>query len=357
MKPLAVRELLLTNFKNYSETGFQFGPGFNLVCGLNGIGKTNLLDALYYLCIGKSYFTSSDQKVVRQQETFFRLDGHLTKGDESHHVVIKVKPGSLKEIVVDNILLPRISDHLGFAPLVISAPRDNDIVYGISQVRRRYFDHLICQVDHDYLKALSGYNHLIEMRNAALKQGFPELKTIIATYDEKLAPLATYIFEKRKYVLTSLIPHVQDIYAAFSEQKEAINLEYESDLHRYPYHVLVDMNWESDKLSGRSGSGIHKDDIKLTIKNMSARDHGSQGQIKSLIFALHLGKFNVLQRETLFKPLLILDDIFDKLDDRRLHRLIERLSTPDFGQIFISDTSVSRVKELVNDQDISIIAM
>jgi DNA replication and repair protein RecF len=349
MKSLVIRKLALTNFKNYAEGAFHFGNKFNTISGLNGIGKTNLLDALYYLCVGKSYFTPHDQKVVRKGEPFFRLESEILKGEEEHQLIIKVKPGSIKEIVLDHVIIPRISEHLGFLPVVFSAPKDIDLVYGPSTSRRRYMDHLLCQIDKDYLRSLSAYNHLLEMRNAALKQGFPDLSGIVSTYDDQIAPLAAYIFEKRKWVTGQFIPLLRNTYSILAEEREDIDMQYESSLHEYPYEVLVDQSWELDKNSGRSTSGIHRDDFNLSIKRMSAKDHGSQGQIKSLIFALHLTKYTMLLNETGVQPILILDDIFDKLDDRRLHRLIEILSLNQYGQIFISDTSSSRVNSLLPD--------
>lgn len=347
MKSLAFQEVVLTNFKNYAEARFSFGDKFNLISGLNGIGKTNLLDAIYYLSVGKSYFTPYDQRVVRQDELFFRLEGNLLKDALEHKIIMKVKPGILKELVLDNVAIPRISEHLGYIPVVFSAPRDIDLVYGSSQSRRRYIDHLLCQVDQDYLKALVTYNHLLDMRSAALKKGFPDLRRIITTYDEQMAPLAALIFEKRKWVVEIFMPLLKETYLTLSEKREGIDLIYESGLFEYPYDVLADMHWEADRNTGRSNAGIHKDDYKLSIKEMPAREFGSQGQVKSLIFALHLSKYSILRDQSGFKPILILDDIFDKLDERRLQRLMEILMADDFGQVFISDTSSRRVSEVL----------
>jgi DNA replication and repair protein RecF len=347
MKSLAIREVVLTNFKNYAEARFSFGEKFNLVSGLNGIGKTNLLDAIYYMSVGKSYFTPYDQRVVRQEEAFFRLEGDFHKDNLAHKIIIKVKPGTLKELVLDHTVIPRISEHLGYIPVVFSAPRDIDLVYGSSLSRRRYMDHLLCQVDHQYLQALVKYNHLLDMRNAALKQGFADLPRIVATYDEQMAPLAALIYEKRKWVNEIFGPLLRETYLTLSENREGIDFRYESGLHEYPYAVLADMNWEADKNTGRTNAGIHKDDYKLSIKNMSAREYGSQGQVKSLIFALHLSKYIILRDQSGHKPLLILDDIFDKLDERRLQRLMEILMAPEFGQVFISDTSSTRVSSFL----------
>lgn len=347
MKSLTLHEVVLINFKNYAESRFDLGERFNLISGLNGMGKTNLLDAIYYLSVGKSYFTPFDHRVVRQEESFFRLEGSLTKDDQLHKLIIKVKPGSLKELVLDHVGIPRISDHLGFIPVVFSAPKDIDLVYGSGSTRRKYIDHLLCQVDHGYLKALMTYNHLLDMRNAALKQGFADLKSVVKTYDKKMSPLAATIHEKRRWAEEMLSPLLRETYSTLSEHKENIDLRYESGLFQYPYHVLADMNWEADRNTGRTNSGIHKDDFKLAIKDMPAKEFGSQGQVKSLIFALHLSKYKILRDQVGFKPMLLLDDIFDKLDERRLQRLMEILTADEFGQVFISDTSGRRVSGFI----------
>ncbi len=345
MKPLAIQEVILTNFKNYSEAHFRLGDKFNLVAGLNGVGKTNLLDAIYYLGVGKSYFTPYDQRVVRQEETFFRLEGDLIKETTQHKVVIKVRPGSFKELSLNGTPVQRISEHVGFIPVVFSAPRDIDLIYGTSQYRRRYIDHLLCQIDPVYLQSLVAYNHLLAMRNSALKQGYNDLRRMISTYDEQMAPLATLIFEKRKWLVEKLEPLLRQTYLILSENREGVNVEYKSKLNESTYELLTDLSWEADKNTARSNAGIHKDDYELSIREMPAKEFGSQGQIKSLIFALHLSKYAILREVSGYKPILILDDIFDKLDERRLHRLMDILSSPDFGQVFISDTSTTRVGE------------
>jgi len=343
MKPLAIRKVTLTHFRNYTSAQFSLGEKFNLVSGLNGQGKTNLLDSIYYLSVGKSYFTPYDQRVVLAGESSFRLEANLTKGSDEHHVVMKVKPGVSKDIIVDNLPTPKISEHLGFIPIVFSAPRDIDLVTGASQSRRRYLDHLLCQVDLDYLKALMQYNYILQMRNAAFKNGFADLQRIIATYDEQMAPLAQLIFEKRKWLAEVLQPLLQQTYALLSDQKESIDCLYESQLHEFRFEVLADRNWEADKNMQRTNGGIHKDDFQLMIKNMPAKEFGSQGQIKSLIFSLHLSKYALLRDQKGVYPILMLDDIFDKLDDQRLTRLMAILNTDDFGQIFISDTNRERM--------------
>lgn len=357
MKPLFIEEIAFTNFKNYSESKFRLGDKFNLVYGLNGTGKTNLLDGVYYLCVGKSYFTPFDQKVVKYGESVFRLEGLIVKDGTNHDVVMKVKPGVSKEISLDGSPLDRISDHLGFIPVVISAPKDTDLIHGSPQSRRRYIDHLLCQKDPGYLKALLSYNHLLQMRNAALKQDFQDLKRMVETFDDQMAPHAHIIFEKRNWLKNEILPLIQFNYKTLSDDRESVGIDYESDLKDYSYEVLADMNWEKDKGTQRTNAGIHKDDFYFTIKDMSARDFASQGQVKSLIFALHLGKSRILSEHCGYKSLLIFDDIFDKLDEKRLARLMEILMQQEFGQILLSDTNRKRVGEYVPTQHLNEISM
>jgi DNA replication and repair protein RecF len=345
MKPLAVRQVTLTHFRNYTSAQFSFGEKFNLISGLNGLGKTNLLDSIYYLSVGKSYFTPYDQRVVLAGESFFRLEANLMKGDESHTILMKVKPGINKDILVDHVAVNKVSEHLGFIPIVFSAPRDIELVTGASLARRRYLDHLLCQVDVTYLKALMDYNYLLQLRNAALKSGFADLRRIMMTYDEQMAPMAKLIFEKRKWLTALLKLLLQQTYSSLSDDRESIDCIYESQLHEFTYDVLADRNWEADKNTQRTNGGIHKDDFQLLIKSMSAKEFGSQGQIKSLIFSMHLTKYALLRDQKGYYPVLILDDVFDKLDDRRLSRLMEILNTDDFGQIFISDTNRERLSQ------------
>ena len=357
MKPLFIEEIAFTNFKNYSDSKFRLGDKFNLVHGLNGTGKTNLLDGIYYLCVGKSYFTPYDQKVVKYGESGFRLQGIILKEETHHEIVVKVKAGVSKEILLDGSPLDRISDHLGFIPVVISAPKDIDLVTGQSQSRRRYIDHLLCQKDSGYLKALVAYNHLLQMRTAALKQEFKDLRRIVETFDEQMGPHATYIFQKRNWLRNEFVPLIQSNYQTLSDGRENVEIDYESALKEHPYDVLADMNWEKDKNTQRSNAGIHKDDFSFTIKNMSAKDFASQGQVKSLIFALHLSKSRILSEHCGYKPLLIFDDIFDKLDERRLARLMEILMQPEFGQILLSDTNRNRVGDYVPAESLNNISM
>lgn len=354
MKQLAFEHVSLTHFKNYSDSQFSFGPKFNLVSGLNGMGKTNLLDAIYYLATGKSYFTPYDHRVVLQGETFFRLTGSVLRDQKRHAIIIKVKPGDSKDILVDNTAVSRISEHVGFIPLVFSAPRDIELITGSSQSRRRYIDHLLCQLDPQYLQSLVTYNGLLQQRNASLKNNYPDVRRMVQTYDEQLLPLATYIFEKRQWLQSVMTPKLQEMYVLLSENREAVDCQYDSQLMRYAYDVLADRHWEMDAGTQRTNAGIHKDDFNLFIKSMPAKEFGSQGQIKSLIFALHLAKHAILREHTQFTPIMVLDDIFDKLDERRLARLLGILEGDGYGQVFISDTDKDRLSrnlqgEMINE--------
>jgi DNA replication and repair protein RecF len=342
MKLLAFDHISITQFKNYSDSQFSFGPRFNLISGLNGMGKTNLLDAIYYLSTGKSYFTPYDQRVVRQGTSFFRLTGSVQRDTKRHSIIIKVIPGDAKEIVVDQVAVNRISEHVGFIPIVFSAPRDIELVTGSSQARRRYVDHLLCQVDQHYLQALVAYNSLLQQRNAALKSNMPDLRRMLQTYDDQLHPLAQYVFEKRQGLQDTMTPLLHTFYAILSDDRENVDCRYESQLAAYPYQVLADKHLDLDIHTQRTNAGIHKDDFAFAIKSMPAKEYGSQGQIKSLIFSMHLAKHQILQEHTGLPPVMILDDVFDKLDERRLARLLEILSAGN-SQVFISDTDPERL--------------
>lgn len=342
MKPLTIRQVALTNFKNYQHAGFGFGERFNLVHGLNGTGKTNLLDSIYYSCVGKSYFTAMDTKVVYHGAPFFRIDTKVSR-EENHMVVIKVKPGESKEILLDGIGYERISDHLGFIPVVISAPRDIELITGSGQMRRKYLDHLLCQTDSKYLLALQSYNHLLQLRNATLKQQPSDLRRLIETYNVQMSIHARFIFESREQLQMELVPILQSAYEDLSGGREQISMTYETDLREQSFEILADKHWDSDKNLGRTHSGIHRDEFLFSINQMPAKDFGSQGQIKSVIFAMHLSKYKVLSRHSGFKPVLILDDIFDKLDEGRLKNLVDILMADDFGQVFLSDTDRKRI--------------
>jgi len=348
MKSLLVREVRLVNVRNYADATFAFGDKFNLVTGLNGVGKTNLLDAVYYLGVGKSYFTTQDQRVVSQGADFFRMDGVVEKDGKSTTVTIKVRPGQSKEILRNGLPFARVSEHLGFLPVVFSAPRDIEIVSGTGQVRRRYVDQLLCQTEPEYLSALQAYNHLLALRNAALKQGYASAGPILDTYDEQMAPHAALIHARRSAFVGSILPSLRETYAYLSDDAEPVTIGYESQLDEYPYAVLADRARGQDLATQRSNTGIHKDDFLLAIRSMPAREFGSQGQIKSLIFALHLSKYALMRDQTGYCPLLLLDDIFDKLDERRLRRLMEILTAREFGQVFISDTSSERVASMLS---------
>lgn len=357
MKPLSIKEITLTNFKNYASSTFQLGERFNLAFGLNGAGKTNLLDSIYYLAVGKSYFTPQDQKVVRYGESFFRLTGKVERGHDMHSIVMKVVPGISKELLVDDVALGKVSEHLGFIPVVISAPKDIDLVVGSSQSRRKYIDHLLCQVDRQYLSSLVTYNHLLQMRTSALKQDYPDLRRIVQTFDDQIAPHAAYIFNRRELLQQEIKALMKHYYSLLSDDREPVSLEYESQLKGHAYELLADLHWEADKNLRRSNAGIHKDDIVLSVKNMPAKDYASQGQIKSLIFALHLSKFELLSRFCGHKPVLIFDDIFDKLDEKRLASLMEILKKENFGQVFLSDTNRHRVASFVASTELNEIFM
>lgn len=347
MNSIWLKSIKINRFKNYLESGFDFGPKINLVTGLNGLGKTNLLDAVYYLCMGKSYIQSLDQRNVRKEEEFFRLDGLFHRMGKDERIEILVRPGISKEIRHQGIPLQKLSDYVGFAPVVFSAPKDYELISGTSQVRRRYLDHLICQLDPQYMASLIKYNQILSLRNAALKQGFSGLMTMLETYDEQMDGPANYIVRSRTEMISKLQEWIKDIYHTLTNGTESVEIEYESELKDKRYIDLASKSRRTDVMTQRSSTGVHRDDFLLSIKNMPAREYGSQGQIKSLIFSLHISKYILLREKSGLLPVFILDDIFDKLDAERLKRLLSIVIQPDFGQIFISDTSHDRIPSLL----------
>lgn len=358
---LILNQLKITNYKNYIAETLDFAPKLNALVGMNGMGKTNLIDAVHYLCMGRSYFTTSDRDVVRQEEgiDFFRLEGYFSKHGKLETVVAKVMPGKKKELECNKIAYVKLSEHIGHFPIVVVAPSDVQLALGGSEDRRQFLDSTLSQLNFNYLQALIQYNKLLQQRNALLKQ-FAEQKSfdrlLINTYDAQIVPIGNFIHEVRKEFSLSFLPIFLEKYAQISKAQESVKLVYESDLHHAPFEQLLAMNLEKDRLLQRTTTGIHKDEINFLIKNFTLKKYASQGQLKSFILALKLSQYQILRQEKQISPILLLDDLFDRLDKYRVEQLIELLLGNEFGQIFITDTDVVRMAELIKKvkQDYSI---
>lgn len=324
------------------------------VSGPNGTGKTNLLDAIYYLCFTKSYFTRSDSLNALTGTGGFRIEGHLRHNNETHTAVCILRETGKKEFLIDGNAYERFSHHVGRFPCVFIAPDDVRMITDGSEERRRFVDAIISQLDAEYLQRLMNYNKLLQQRNSYLKsvsENRASDKSLLDVYDEQLATDGTYIFQKRKSFMEECIGLVTDFYAKISGSPERIELNYESQLHKLDYPELLRSTRERDMFLQRTSAGIHKDDMQIILNNQPFRNIASQGQRKSLLFALKLSEFELLRLHKGFAPILLLDDVFEKLDESRMHNLLSWVCLNNDGQIFITDTHRKRIEDHLNAID------
>jgi len=347
-----LRKLTLLNFKNHPQRDFVFSKKINSVIGNNGIGKTNMLDAVYYLCLTKSYFSSNDAQNILFSKDFFRLHGLCEHDDSTYEIVYKLQSGRKKDLVVNDVNVPKMSQHIGQFPVVMIAPDDNLLILGGSEERRRFIDSTISQVNPAYLEWLMQYNKILAQRNAALKD-FAEKnsfdKTLLETYNIRLSSLGTSIYDARKIVIEKLQPIFKKMYADLSLERDAVRFNYVSQLHDKPLAVLLEENLKRDLILQRTESGIHKDDIDFFMNDQKIKRFGSQGQQKSFVIALKFCEFQFIAEAKGFKPLLLIDDIFDKLDPDRSKQLISMIASENFGQVFLTDTDETHLCEAMVD--------
>lgn len=345
-------ELKLTNFKNYEFQQLEFSPRLNLIAGLNGMGKTNLLDAVYYLCMGKSHFAGTDRNVVRQGEDFFRLEGHFFKKGKPHKIVAKVQPGKTKVLERNDQPYERLADHVGLLPVVFKTPDDTALALDGSEERRRFLDNTLSQLDAQYLEQLIFYNRVLAQRNVLLKK-FAEQRTfdadLLAVFDEQMLEPAAYIFAKRKDFMENFQPVFQRFYEAICQGIEPVGLRYRSQLNEEEFTHLLEQAKEKDRILQRSTVGPHRDELQFFMHERPLKRFASQGQLKSFVLAMKLSQFEILKDKKGVPPLLLLDDLFDKLDGQRAKQLIEQLVTGVFGQVFITDTHPERAELLAKD--------
>lgn len=344
-----LKKLALINFKNYEEGGLDLSPTVNAFTGDNGAGKTNLLDAVHYLSLCKSYFNPVDSQQIRNGADFFMLQGAFDKDGSEEVVACSLKRNQKKLFRRNKKEYQRLADHIGLFPLVMISPYDVSIIIEGSEERRRFIDNVISQTDIHYLDELIIYNKNLINRNALLKKIAetgrydPEL---LAIFDEQLVASGKRIFEKRRSFMEIFLPVFHKHYRYLTEGAEEVDLIYDSPLLKEDFSVLLKNAAERDRILERTSTGIHKDDLLFTVNGMPMKKFGSQGQQKSFLIALKLAQYSFLQERKGYKPLLLLDDIFDKLDDKRTRKLMEMVSHDDFGQIFITDTSRERISSI-----------
>lgn len=347
---MQLKSIQLTNFNNYENATVNFHPQVNALTGKNGMGKTNMLDAVYYLCIGKSYFSSGDKYVVRKGEGFFRCFGVFENHSGIDEVEVKVTPGKKKEIILSGKKRTRLSDHIGSFPCVIIAPIDIQLMLEGSEERRKFLDNTIMQYNRSYVDSVLAYNRLLKQRNTTLKM-FAEKhyfdQTLLDSISAGMYKPAKTIFALRKALIEELSPLFEKYYGIISGEHESCKVGYSSHLSEDSLESLFKANLEKDKILTRTTSGIHKDDIALKMNGQNLKNFASQGQLKSVILALKLAQYEILSNKNESLPILILDDIFDKLDRKRVEHLLSIVASKDMGQVFISDTNVDRVPDLL----------
>jgi len=341
-----LQNISLVQFKNYSQQSFAFRERIVGICGNNGVGKTNLLDAIYYLCFTKSYFSKSDQQHVQDGTSGFRAAGHFLLKDQEQEVVCVVKEGMKKEFLLNGLAYEKFSTHIGKFPCVMIAPDDVQIITGGSEERRRFLDALISQLDPQYLQTLIEYNKILQQRNGFLKS-LAEKKVndlqLLDVYDEQLCGAGVLLFEKRSLFLKEILPMVIEYYATIAASDEPIELQYDSTLLHTGFPSLLKQYRDRDIMLQRTVAGIHRDDIVISLRNQSFKTMASQGQRKSLLFALKLAEYETLKKAKGFSPILLLDDVFEKLDAQRMQNLLHWVCVQNEGQIFITDTHKERI--------------
>jgi DNA replication and repair protein RecF len=342
--------LSLVNYKNFESQVFDFDVKINCFVGANGIGKTNALDAIYHLAFGKSYFNPIALQNINHNAEFFVVDGNFTKNERTEKIIVSLKRGQKKIIKRNGKAYEKFSEHIGFIPLVIISPADRDLIIEGSDTRRKFIDSVISQSDKSYLSELINYNKVLSQRNALLKY-FALNNTFnsdtLAIYNEQLHTYGTEIFKKRDAFLKTFIPIFKERYEAISQSKEAIDLEYKSDLFDSELSNLLNKNINKDKALQYTSVGTHKDDLVFLIDGFPIKKFGSQGQQKSFLIALKLAQFDFIKQQSGVSPILLLDDIFDKLDENRVAQIISLVDDEHFGQIFISDTHAERTEEVI----------
>jgi DNA replication and repair protein RecF len=341
-----LKNITLLNFKNYTDAAIAFSKTVNAFVGDNGAGKTNLLDAIHYLCLCKGYFNPIDTQQIKTGEDLFLIQGDFDREEKNEKITCGVKRNQKKQFKRNKKEYDKLADHIGLFPLVMISPNDASIIMEGSEERRRFMDNVISQTDALYLDELIVYNKHLLNRNAFLKQTAINRRydpALLEIFDEQMANSGNKIFAKRKQFMLDFIPLFNQHYQFLTNNSEQVNMDYFSQLNDTAFATLLSQSVEKDKVLERTTTGIHKDDLIFTLREMPLKKFGSQGQQKSFLIALKLAQYSYLQKFKGFKPLLLLDDIFDKLDDRRMHKLMEMVSHHDFGQIFITDTGRERV--------------
>ncbi len=354
-KIMYLKQLSLVNFKNYPEFEASFSRKVNCFVGNNGVGKTNLLDAIHYLSFCKSFFNPVDSQNIRHNEGFFMLQGWFEKDGESSELHCALKRHQKKIFKKNKKEYDRLSEHLGQFPLVMISPSDTELIHGSSEHRRKFIDSIISQYDKAYLNSLIAYTHVLKQRNALLKQFLEQHSFDAETLDimdEQLVIHGQVILEKRIEFLKAFIPLFNQYYQYISNSKESVSLNYENSLGEREFKPALMSSLSRDRILSYTSVGPHKDELNFLLEAYPLKRYASQGQQKSYVLALKLAQFEFIKSQKKIKPLLLLDDVYDKLDEQRFSRLLELVSGDEFGQVFITDTHPERMEQLLSARSI-----
>ncbi|WP_109743993.1 DNA replication/repair protein RecF [Arcicella aurantiaca] len=362
-----LQKISLANFKSYEYESYVFSERVNCVVGENGIGKTNLLDAIYFLALTKSSISNQDALSINHEAEYMMIEGSFEIGESGENITpitnnqslitISIQRGQKKAVLRDKKAYERISEHIGKFPVVMLSPNDTDVIRDGSEERRKFFDGVMAQLDSEYLENLLQYNRLLLQRNSLLKQ-FSERNYVddllLDIYSDPLVEVAVKIHQAREQFVTQFLPLFKKHYATLSDAREEVEMIYESEVGAENFTQIFRKNRPRDLAAQRTTMGIHKDDFAFEINGFTLRKFGSQGQQKSFVIALKLAQFEMLSQQKGFPPILLLDDIFDKLDDRRIQQLITMMVDGTFSQVFITDARPERTRQLLDNLGVEV---
>ena len=351
-----LKKISIINYKNIVDKEYNLDPKINCFVGNNGVGKTNILDSIYHLALGKSYFNLRNDQLINKNEDFMVIDGLFDLNGKKENIICSIKRGDKKNLKRNGKTYKKFSNHIGLIPVVLISPYDNDLINEGSSERRKFIDSIISQNNKEYLINLIAYSRVIQNRNSLLKQYNKSVDFDIDTikiYDDQIIKLSEPIFMARKNFFNDFKDLVIEKYDQISENQEKISIEYKSDLFDSEIKNLIENSFQKDVILQYTSSGIHKDDFIFNLDGSRIKKFGSQGQQKSFLIALKLAQFEYLKNKTGNSPILLLDDIFDKLDLIRVKRIVEIVNSTNFGQLFLSDTDRERIEKVLSSLNLS----
>lgn len=352
-EPMILENISIINYRNIKGVNLDLSPKINCLIGHNGVGKTNFLDAIYYLSFCRSANNPIDSQIIMHDENFFMLEGNYrTEQGDIENIYCGMKRGTKKHFKRNKKEYKRLSQHIGLVPLIYVSPSDSSLIEGGSEERRRLMDVVISQYDHSYIELLSNYNKALQQRNALLKMEEEPDSSLLDIWEQEMARNGELLFQKRLAFVDELVPVFQQIYQQISGQREIVSLRYISHCQRGPLLDVIQRDRFKDRAVGYSLHGVHRDDLEMLIGDFQMKREGSQGQNKTFVLALKLAQFDFLRRtSSTTTPLLLLDDIFDKLDAQRVESIVQLVSGDNFGQIFITDTNRDHLDKILSKSD------